>query len=87
MFVAGSSSIFNGDISDYRDNIRELRKSIIWQWVFMKVSVIVTAYNKENYIRKCLKSVINQDCNDWELIDNSRGWIYWQYKGSYWTVC
>ena len=29
MFVAGSSSIFNGDISDYRDNIRELRKSII----------------------------------------------------------
>ena len=68
MFVAGSSSIFNGDISDYRDNIRELRKSIIWQWVFMKVSVIVTAYNKENYIRKCLESVINQDCNDWELI-------------------
>ena len=34
----------------------------------MKVSVIVTAYNKENYIRKCLESVINQDCNDWELI-------------------
>lgn len=29
MFVAGSSSIFKGDISDYRDNIRELRKSII----------------------------------------------------------
>lgn len=45
MFVAGSSSIFKGDISDYRDNIRELRKSIIWQGVFMKVSVIVTAYN------------------------------------------
>lgn len=34
----------------------------------MKVSVIVTAYNKENQIRKCLESVINQDCNDWELI-------------------
>ena len=45
MFVAGSSSIFKGDISDYRDNIRELRKSIIWQGVFMKVSVIVTDYN------------------------------------------
>ena len=29
MFVAGSSSIFKGDISDYKDNIRELRKSII----------------------------------------------------------
>ena len=34
----------------------------------MKVSVIVTAYNKENQIRKCLESVINQDCNDWERI-------------------
>ncbi|MDY2956316.1 MAG: glycosyltransferase family 2 protein [Lachnospiraceae bacterium] len=34
----------------------------------MKVSIIVTAYNKEKYIKKCLESVISQDCDNWELI-------------------
>lgn len=29
MFVAGSSSIFKGDISEYRENIRKLRESIM----------------------------------------------------------
>lgn len=49
----------------------------------MKVSVIATAYNKENYIRKCLESVINQDCNDWELIIVEDGSTDNTYKGSY----
>lgn len=34
----------------------------------MKVSIIVTAYNKEKFIKKCLESVISQDCDNWELI-------------------
>lgn len=34
----------------------------------MKVSVIVTAYNIENYIQRCLKSIINQTLKDIEII-------------------
>ena len=34
----------------------------------MKVSVIVAAYNIENYIEKCLLSVINQTLKDIEII-------------------
>lgn len=34
----------------------------------MKVSIIVTAYNKEKFIKKCLESLISQDCDNWELI-------------------
>ena len=29
IFVAGTSSIFKGDISKYRDNIEELRRAIV----------------------------------------------------------
>jgi len=33
-----------------------------------KVSVIIPVYNVENYLRKCLDSVINQTLNDIEII-------------------
>ena len=39
-----------------------------------KVSVIITSYNYEKYIRETINSVLNQTINDWELIiidDNS----------------
>ena len=39
-----------------------------------KVSVIVTVYNKPQYLRECLDSVVNQTYQNWELIvmeDNS----------------
>lgn len=34
----------------------------------MKVSIIVPMFNVENYIEKCLDSVIAQDLADWEMI-------------------
>ena len=34
----------------------------------MKVSVIVAAYNIENYIERCLMSIVNQTLNDIEII-------------------
>ncbi|MDD3437316.1 MAG: glycosyltransferase [Candidatus Gastranaerophilales bacterium] len=34
----------------------------------MKVSVIITIYNMEKYLKKCLKSVINQTLKDIEII-------------------
>lgn len=34
----------------------------------MKVSVIVAAYNIENYIERCVKSIINQSFRDIEII-------------------
>jgi glycosyltransferase involved in cell wall biosynthesis len=34
----------------------------------VKVSVIVTAYNLEEYLPGCIESVLAQDFNDWELI-------------------
>ncbi len=32
------------------------------------VSVILTVYNREKYIKRCIDSVIRQSFNDWELI-------------------
>jgi glycosyltransferase involved in cell wall biosynthesis len=32
------------------------------------VSIIVPIYNSENYLDKCINSIINQSFNDWELI-------------------
>ena len=34
----------------------------------MKVSVIVAAYNIEDYIERCINSVINQSFSDIEII-------------------
>lgn len=34
----------------------------------MKISVVIPVYNAENYIRKCLDSVIYQTYTDWEVI-------------------
>lgn len=34
----------------------------------MKVSIIIPVYNIENYLSKCLDSVINQNFNDYEII-------------------
>lgn len=33
-----------------------------------KISIIMPAYNAENYIEKSIKSILNQTFNDWELI-------------------
>lgn len=33
-----------------------------------KISIIMPVYNKENYIEKCIKSIIGQSFTDWELI-------------------
>ncbi len=33
-----------------------------------KISIIVPVYNTENYLRKCIDSVIKQEYKDWELI-------------------
>ncbi len=32
------------------------------------ISVIIPVYNAEDYIDRCVKSIMNQDYNDWELI-------------------
>lgn len=34
----------------------------------MKYSFIVSCYNEEKYIERCLKSIINQPCNNFEVI-------------------
>ena len=34
----------------------------------MKVSIILTTYNVENYIDKCLESLVNQTLQDIEII-------------------
>lgn len=34
----------------------------------MKISVIVPIYNQEMYLRDCLTSLVEQDCNDYEVI-------------------
>ena len=34
----------------------------------MKVSIIIPVYNVENYLSKCLDSVVNQNFNDYEII-------------------
>ena len=36
-----------------------------------KVSIIVAAYNIENYIEKCIKSLINQTYKNIEIIFNT----------------
>mgnify|MGYP003671345042 CR=1 FL=1 len=45
----------------------------------MKISVIVTNYNYEKWLRRCIRSLINQSFDDYEIIiiddfstDNSR---------------
>ena len=45
----------------------------------MKISVIVTNYNYEKWLRRCIRSLLNQNFNDYEIIiiddcstDNSR---------------
>ena len=34
----------------------------------MKISIIITVYNREKTIARCMESVLNQDCGDYELI-------------------
>lgn len=53
-----------------------------WKLSTPKVSIIVPLYNKEKYIRECIKSILDQSFNDFELIvindgstDNSSGAI------------
>ncbi|WP_244834813.1 glycosyltransferase family 2 protein [Clostridium sp. BJN0001] len=46
----------------------------------MKVSIVVTAYNIENYIEKCLQSLINQTYKDIEIIVVDDGSIDNTYK-------
>lgn len=33
-----------------------------------KISIVVPVYNAENYIEKCVKSILNQTFTDFELI-------------------
>ena len=34
----------------------------------MKISILITNYNKLNYLKKTLKYVLNQDFKDYEII-------------------
>ena len=34
----------------------------------LKISIVLTSYNYEQYISECIKSVIDQTFTDWELI-------------------
>ena len=34
----------------------------------MKISILITNYNKEKYIEECILSVLNQDSNNIEII-------------------
>ena len=34
----------------------------------MKISIIITVFNEEKYISKCLNSLVNQTYKDWEII-------------------
>lgn len=38
------------------------------EYYFMKVSIIMPAYNSEKHISEAVDSVINQSLSDWELI-------------------
>ena len=40
-----------------------------------RISIIIPVYNSENYIRRCLNSILNQTFQDFEIIlidDNSK---------------
>ena len=37
-----------------------------------KVSVIMPVYNAEKYLEQCVKSILNQNYSDFELLNN---WI------------
>ena len=56
-------------------------------------SIIVPAYNVENYIEECLDSILKQDCKDYEIIivdDGSKdgtGKICDKYKEKYEALC
>ena len=39
----------------------------------IKMSIIVPVYNVENYIDKCLKSLVNQTIKDFEIIGGCSG--------------
>lgn len=41
---------------------------IIKKEIIMKISAVIPLYNAEKYIYKCIKSVIDQTYDDWELI-------------------
>ena len=54
----------------------------------MKVSVIVTNFNYDKWLRRCLRSLLNQNFTDYEIIlvddlstDNSRN-ILLEYKNT-----
>lgn len=61
----------------------------------MKYTIIVTIYNKENYVLRCLESVCNQSCKNYQVLviddgstDNSQKIIKdalskWQFKYVY----
>ena len=59
----------------------------------MKISVIVTNYNYEKWLRRCVRSLINQNFDDYEIIiiddcstDNSRN-ILLEYHILFWANC
>lgn len=40
----------------------------MWNILEIKITVIVPVYGAENYIRRCIESVIHQTFNDWQLL-------------------
>ena len=54
----------------------------------MKVSVVVTNYNYDKWLRRCIRSLLNQNFNDYEIVivddfstDNSRS-ILLEYQNN-----
>ena len=41
-----------------------------------KVSLIIPVYNLEKYLLRCLDSVLNQTCPDWEAVCVNDGSLY-----------
>jgi glycosyltransferase involved in cell wall biosynthesis len=46
----------------------------------MKISVIIPVYNAENYLIKCLDSVVNQSYKDWEVVAIDDGSLDQSYQ-------
>lgn len=66
-----------GDLQNYLSELRNELANIgtIYQGNSPKISVIITTYNDEKFLYKCLKSIIFQTFQDTEIIITDRGSI------------
>ena len=49
----------------------------------MKVNILLSTYNGEQYLKEQVKSIQDQTYQDWQLLirdDGSTGWVRWRSR-------